>query len=166
MTGIARDLCFAARSLLKTPGFTVVVLLTLALGLGANIAIFSVVNGVLLRSLNLHRPTELVNLSEINQKTGANAGLSLADFEDWRSQGRVTQEMGAVCFWLFNLTGNANPERLQGARASARLFQVLGVDPILGHYFRAEDGSADRSDLLFARAAQFLCTCISPEADG
>src|SRR5579864_1156902 len=129
MTSIARDLRLAVRSLLKSPGFTVVVLLTLTLGLGANVAIFSVVNGVLLRPLDFNRPAELVNISEINRKTGANAGLSLADFEDWRKQSRVTQEMGALCFWLFNLTGDANPERLQGARASARLFQTLGVEP-------------------------------------
>lgn len=136
------------RSLLKSPGYTVVVLLTLTLGLGANVAIFSVVNGVLLRPLDFHRPAELVNISEINQKTGVNAGLSLSDFEDWQKQSRMTQDMGALCFWLFNLTGDANPERLQGARASARLFQTLGVEPVLGRYFRAEDGTADRGDLV------------------
>jgi putative ABC transport system permease protein len=148
MASLAGDLRFTARSLRRSPGFTVAALLTLTLGLGANIAIFSVVNGVLLRPFDFYRPAELVNISEINRKTGVNAGLSLADFDDWRSQSRISREMGAACFWLFNLTGDANPERLQGARVSARLFQVLGVDPVLGGYFRAEDGTADRGDLV------------------
>src|SRR6202040_3366854 len=69
MTSLTRDLRLAIRSLSKSPGFTVVVLLTLTLGLGANVAIFSVVNGVLLRPLDFRRPSELVSLSEINHKT-------------------------------------------------------------------------------------------------
>jgi putative ABC transport system permease protein len=137
------------RSLLAAPGFSVLVILTLAIGLGANVALFTLVHGVLLRPLDFHAPDELFAVQSLNQRTRvANESISLIDFEDWQSGARSASGMTVLCYWLFNLSGEGDPERLQGVRARGNFFDVLGVPPALGRYFTAQEDRAGKGDLV------------------
>jgi putative ABC transport system permease protein len=135
-----QDLRYGARMLLKNPGFTLVAVLTLALGIGANTAIFSVVNVVMLRPLPYSEPDRLVQVWETKPRANRWADwVSYPDFLDWREQNTVFDEIGACRTLMFNLTGGDSPESLPGAYVSASLFTVLGVKPILGRTFLAEE---------------------------
>src|SRR5256884_6724676 len=126
---------YGARMLLKSPGFTVVAVLTLALGIGANTAIFSVVNFVLLRPLEYANPDQLVMVWERNTKKGWNESpTSFADFVDFRDNAKSV-ELVAFTDTNFNLTGGDQPERVAGLRVSANLFSLLGVNPARGRWF-------------------------------
>ena len=141
MTGLREDIRFAFRILLKRPGFTAVALLALALGTGANTAIFSVVNGVLLRPLPFQEPDRLVRLSEWTKQV-PNMSISYPNFKDWREQNRVFDGIAATQSASYNLTGADEPERLQGRNVSWDFFDVLGVRPALGRTFRADEDRA------------------------
>ena len=126
--------------LLKKPGFTAIAVLTLALGIGANTAIFSVVNAVLLRPLPFAEPDRLVMVYEKRLKLGRTRNpVSAPDFIDWRAQNTVFENMAAYTWWNANLTGGDEPERIMGAVASAGLFPTLGVEPALGRSFTPEE---------------------------
>src|SRR6266568_807027 len=130
---------YGARMLLKSPGFTVVAVLTLALGIGANTAIFSVVNFVLLRPLQYANPDQLVMVWERNTKKGWNESpTSFADFVDFRDNAKSV-ELVAFTDTNFNLTGGDQPERVAGLRVSANLFSLLGVNPARGRWFAPEE---------------------------
>jgi putative ABC transport system permease protein len=133
-----QDLRFGARMLLKNPGFTLIAVLTLALGIGANTAIFSIVNAVLLRPFPYKEPERLVILQERYSAGGFSP--SYPNFADWRAQNTVFDSMVAV-FSLenFNFTGAGEPERLQGRLVSAEFFSTLGVKPLIGRDFLAEE---------------------------
>jgi putative ABC transport system permease protein len=147
MGTFAQDLKYGIRMLVKSPGFAAVAILTLALGIGANTAIFSVVNGVLLRPLPYQEPQRLVNVYAADlQKGTANDPVSFADFEDWAKQSR-TLDLVSCGYWTFNLTGQQIPERIVGARTSGNFFEVLGVRPILGRVYSAIDDQAGKPDL-------------------
>lgn len=137
------DLRYAARMLLKQPGFAMVAVITLGLGIGANTAIFSVVNGVLLRPLPYREPERLVALWETKTTAGQEPNnrneVALGNFLDWRAQQSVCEEIGALTYTSLNLTGLAEPERIQGAVVTTNLFQVLGVQPITGRSFLPEE---------------------------
>jgi putative ABC transport system permease protein len=135
---ILQDLRYGFRMLLKKPGFTAVAVLALALGVGANTAIFSVVNGVLLRPLPYKDPDRLVRLGEWSQQV---PGMSVAypNFLDWREQNHVFEGLAATQFDSYNLTGVDEPERLQGRNVSANFFDLLGVAPALGRSFTADE---------------------------
>ena len=136
---LVRDLRFGARMLLKQPGFTAVVVLTLGLGIGANTAIFGVVNAVLLRPLPYPAPGRLVVLQE-RVSEGSGFSPSYPNFADWREQNRVFQSMAAVrTNENFNFTGAGEPERLQGRVVSAAFLSTLGIEPLLGRDFLSED---------------------------
>jgi putative ABC transport system permease protein len=131
-----QDLSYGARMLLKRPGFTLVAVLTLALGIGANTAIFSVVNAVLLRSLPYERPEQLVRVGSANLQKGTRLGtFSPQDFYDWRERNTVFESMAAYDGWSPALTGTSEPERLAAARVSASFFDVLKARPALGRSF-------------------------------
>src|SRR5438876_591928 len=135
-----QDLRYGLRTLLKNPGFTTVAVIALALGIGANSAIFSVVNTVLLRPLPYKKPERLVMVWEDNSKQGFPRDTpSPANFMDWRDQNHVFESMAALVEISFNLTGAGDPERIDGQRVSASLFSLLGVEPQLGRGFRAEE---------------------------
>ena len=135
MEFIWQDMRYGARMLLKSPGFTVVAVLTLALGIGANTAIFSVVNFVLLRPLEYANPDQLVMVWERNTKKGWNESpTSFADFVDFRDNAKSV-ELVAFTDTNFNLTGGDQPERVAGLRVSANLFSLLGVNPARGRWF-------------------------------
>ena len=133
-----QDLRYGARMLLKQPGFTFIAVLTLGLGIGANTAIFSIVNAVLLRPLPYPAPERLVSLQE--RVSGGGFSPSYPNFADWRAQNTVFDSMAAVrTNESFNFTGAGEPERLQGRLVSAEFFSTLGISPLLGRDFLAED---------------------------
>src|SRR5579859_6139797 len=116
------NLKFAVRQLLKNPGFTVVAVLTLGLGIGANTAIFSVVNGVLLRPLAYKEPDRIVTILQ----EGRNP-VSPADFLDWREQSRSFERMACAEAWGGTLTGGDRPEAIAGIRMGEGLMELFGV---------------------------------------
>lgn len=131
-----QDLRFAIRVLLKRPAFTVVAVFTLALGIGANTAIFSVVDAVLLRPLPFAHPERLVQIWESDRKTGDDHdSVMAANYLDWKSRSHVFEEIAAHAGTSVNLTGLAEPERIRAARVSASLFPLLGVQPEIGRVF-------------------------------
>jgi len=141
MQTLWQDLRFGARMLLKQPGFTLIAVLTLALGIGANTAIFSVVNAVLLRPLPYAEPDRLAMLWTENPKQGIHEeGTSYPTFLDWRTQSQAFAEM-AICGRgnPVVLTGTGEPERVMGEYVSANLFPLLGVKPALGRTFTPDD---------------------------
>jgi len=138
MRVLLQDFRFALRQLRKNPGFTVIALLTLALGIGANTAIFSVVNAVLLRPLPYLHPDRLVFLSE-NSPQVSDESFSMADFGDWRSMNSVFESMVAYRSDSVTLTGQAEPQQLQLRQVTAGLFPTLGVKPVLGRAIGPED---------------------------
>ena len=134
------DLKFAFRQLLKNPGFTAVAVLTLALGIGANTAIFSVINAVLLRSLPYPNSDRLVQIWQTNPRANRwGAWVSYLDFLDWRQQNTTFEEVGAFRPWGFNITGSDRPEALQGGYVTPSLFTALEVKPMFGRTFLPEE---------------------------
>ena len=155
METILQDLRYGFRMLLKHPGFTMVAVVALALGIGANTAIFSVVNAVLLRPLPFAEPSRLVNLWESHIQRGINQGaVSYPNFADWRDQSQVFEGMASYHQNDFILTGVDEPARLEGAVVNADLFPLLGATPILGRTFQTEEdkpGDAGRVVILSNR---------------
>ena len=138
MTGLFQDVRYALRQLRKSPGFTAVVLITLALGIGANTAIFSVVNAVLLRPLPYLHPNRLVFLAE-SSKQVPDMSISMADFDDWRAMNSVFESTVAYQTENVTLTGQGQAEELRMRRVTAGLFPTLGVRPILGRPLGPDD---------------------------
>ena len=131
-----QDLRYAARVLAKRPGFTLVAVATVALGVGATTAIFSVVNSVLLRPLPYKDPERIVQVWENNPKRGwTRDTISPLNFEDWRTQARAFEAVSAYEYESFVLTGGQEPERLGGILASSDFFRVIGVEPAIGRAF-------------------------------
>ena len=131
MNAIIQDLKFAIRMLAKSPGFTLVAVLTLALGIGANTAIFSIVNAVLLRPLPFKDSSQLVRLRETHKNVG-NVSVSYPDFLDWREQSHSFLAMTVINNVGFNLSGIAQPENIGGYAVSPNFLALLGVRPVLG----------------------------------
>src|SRR5262245_22732153 len=138
MESLLQDLRFGARMLVKNPSFTFIAALTLALCIGANTAIFSVVNAVLLRSLPYHEPGRLVLLSYYRERV-LNDYATGAEFVEWRAQMKSFEQLAACRFDTMDLTGNFEPERLAASYASADLFATLGVVPARGRAFTPEE---------------------------
>jgi putative ABC transport system permease protein len=135
---IWQDLRYGARMLSKRPGFTIVAVITLALGIGANTAIFSVVNAVLLRPLPCEDPDRLVYFMKLTQQ-GYPEESSLPDFVDWREQSRSFERMAAATSRTFNLTGVGEAERLNGEAVTADFFPMLSIRPAFGRVFLPEE---------------------------
>jgi putative ABC transport system permease protein len=133
MTTLWQDIRFALRSFRKSPGFTLTALLTVALGVGANTAIFSVVNAVLLRPLPYPEPSRLVSVAERRPNGTANV-VSYPNFLDWRKDG-VLEAVALGRTLSFNAGGAEGPERIAGALVSADYFKVLGPAAAAGRYF-------------------------------
>jgi hypothetical protein len=125
-----QDLRYGARMLLKRPGFTLIAMLTLALAIGADTAIFSMVNAVLLRQLPFAHPDQLCQIFSIRNASNRYP-FSLPDFCDYRDQSRSVT-LAAFAYWSGNLTGTGEPERIQGTRISSNAFELLGVNAALG----------------------------------
>ena len=144
---LLQDIRYGIRTLGKNPGFTAVAVLTLALGIGANTAIFSVVENVLLRPLPYPQPGNLVQIWNTYPPQAPRAGLSPGDYADWRQQNASFSEMGGYAHISqgFNLTGEGEPQRVLGSYASAGLFPLLGIHLAAGHYFVEEEDRAGNS---------------------
>ena len=142
---LLQDLRYGARMVIKNPGFTAVAVLTLALEIGANSAIFSVVNGVLLRPLPYPEPNRLIMIFESNPKGGwPKFSVAPPNFVDWRAQNQLFDSLAAVNGANYSLTGQDKPERILGARVSASIFKVLGIGPTLGRGFTSEEDQYGR----------------------
>jgi len=141
MDTLIQDVRYGFRTLLKNPGFAAVVVTILALGIGANSAIFSVMNALLLRPLPYKDSDRIVLVMGDSPRFYGDeaAPVSYPDFTDWRSQNHVFEEMAAIAPSKFNLAGEAEPERVEGFRVSAGYFSVLRVDPLLGRTFLPEE---------------------------
>jgi putative ABC transport system permease protein len=134
------DLRYALRMLVKAPSFTIVVIATLALGIGANTAIFSAVNSVLLRPLPFKESDRLLMVWANNLENGVNQTYaSVPDFIDFKAQNKVFDDLAAFTDLSLNLTGADRPEHLNAYQASANLFPLLGVQPVMGRNFLVEE---------------------------
>ena len=146
---LGRDVRFGVRQLLKSPGFTIVALLTLALGIGATTALFSVVDAVVLKPLPFPNAARLVSVQSLIAATGRGGVASYLDFVDLRARNHVANGMAAFRTDDFTLIGPREPAHLQGAVVSAQLFSLLGVTPALGRSFLPEEdkpGGASGTD--------------------
>jgi len=139
MADLWQDLRYGLRMLAKIPGFTAVAMLTLALGIGANTAIFSMVNAVLLRPLPYSEPDRLVRVVSVRLRDGADDNVSYPDFVDWRARNHVFEGLAVFRTGGFTLTGMGTALRLNGAVVSAELFKLLRVAPSLGRPFLPEE---------------------------
>jgi putative ABC transport system permease protein len=143
LEGLASLLRYATRSLVRRPTLSAVALVTLALGIGANTAIFSVVNSVLLKPLPFENAGRLVMVWSTAPTQGVSEGFaSYPDFKDWQEQSKAFERLATL--WTFpngdvNLTGGAEPQRVSVARISTGFFEVLGVRPLYGRTFTAEE---------------------------
>jgi predicted permease len=142
-----QDLRYAVRMLVKTPGFSLVAIVTLALGIGANTAIFSLVSAVLLRPLPFPDPDRLVLVwDDVSGQTHGRFSLTEptpADYSAWKAQSQSFTDMAAMLWDTYNLTGIAEAQKLEGVRTTANLFNVLGMQPLIGRTLTPEDDRAD-----------------------
>ena len=141
MNTFMQDIRYAIRVMLKSRGFTVAAVMALALGIGANTAIFSVVNAVLLRPLPYPYPERIMTVWQNLETRGGpeREYTSPADFKDWKEQNQTFEHMAALTGWGPTLTGQSEPEQLRGAAVSYDMFSVLGVEPALGRSFTEEE---------------------------
>jgi putative ABC transport system permease protein len=142
-----QDLRYGARMLLKNPGFTLVAIITLALGIGANTAIFSVVNGVLLKPLPYREPQQLIRVFE-RSRTQPKFPMSGGNFQDYREQNTTLTGLALYTRQDLELSLDDKPERLAALRVSAGFFEVLGAQPLLGRDFRREDELPDNNQVV------------------
>src|SRR5579862_4928972 len=133
-----QDVRFAIRMLLKSPGFTAIAMLTLALGIGVNSALFSIVNGVLLNPLPYKDPARIMAIYQ-HAYDFEKSSISYPNFLDWQAANHTFESIGAYRSDNFNLTGMGEATRLKGDMISWTFFQTLGVEPIVGRNFKPEE---------------------------
>ncbi len=138
MQTLLQDLRYGLRVLASNAGFTIVAVLTLALGIGANTAIFSVINGVLLQPLPYRDPGRLMIMAEKTPEFDM-MSVSYPNFVDWQRESRSFESLGALRWTAYDLTGGGTPERLNGKMVSSGFFSTLGITPILGRDFEAQE---------------------------
>ena len=143
---MTRDIRYAFRRLLHNPGFSLVVIAMLALGIGANTALFSIVNGVLLRPLPYDEPDRLVAINHVyGGGDGLEAAFAVPTYRDIRERLRIFDAFAAGQEWNANLTGMGQPERLVAAKTTAQFFRVFGVQPVIGRTFLEGEDQADET---------------------
>src|SRR5688572_26792600 len=150
METLLKDVRSAARRLRKAPAFSLIVILTLALGIGANTAIFSVVNTVLLRPFAYGDPERLVVVDHFYPSlNNLEAGASAPGFRDLRDRPNLFDGVFVITGWGPALTGDGSePQRLQGTRASGLMFRTLGVAPVLGRAFTPEEDEPGKNKVV------------------
>lgn len=149
METLLQDLRYAFRMLVKTPGFTIVAIIALALGIGANTAIFSAVNAILLRPLPYTNPDRIVMIWMDNTRMKEKEDWhSYPNYVDYRDQNQVFEEVAAFNDRAFNLMGTGDPERVIGAWSTANFFSVMGVEPRFGRTFTAEEEEPGRDQVV------------------
>src|SRR4051812_4136150 len=141
MENLIKDIRYALRATVKRPGFSLIAIITLALGIGANSAIFSVVNGVLWRPLPYPQPQQLVMAWTNHQARGgpAQEWFTPAEIDDWRAQNQVFSQFAAFNNWVPTLTARDEPESLVGAAVNHDMFNLLGIGPARGRTFQPEE---------------------------
>jgi putative ABC transport system permease protein len=142
------DLRYALRQLVKAPSFTIVAILTLALGIGACTAIFSVVNVVLLRPLDYPQPDRIVNIRETNLPQFPEFSVSPPNYIDWEKQTKSYEYLAAYSGARVNLTGDGEPQQLLGVKATAHYFDVFGVKPVLGRMLLPEEDAQGKNHVV------------------
>ena len=152
MSGLIQDVRYALRQLRKSPGFTLVAVLTLALGIGANTAIFSVVEGVLLRPLPYRDSDQLARVWSTSNRSSRDVS-SYPDFKDWADQNHSFQQMAAYRGQSFNLSGGDHPERIRGLMITSKFFELLDVKPILGRAFTSDEHELGRNHVVLLSSA-------------
>jgi putative ABC transport system permease protein len=153
MQNLRQDIRFGIRSLVKSPRFTIAAVVTLALGIGANTAMFSVIHSVLLKAWPVRNSSRLVVVSQ-RQANGNNNLFSTQDFLDWKLQGGLLARMGAHVSWQFNLSGaGTQPERVAGGEVSYEWLPTLGVEPMLGRLFSAQEDVAGAGNFVVLSSA-------------
>ena len=164
------DLSYAIRGLMRARGFTATAALTLALGIGANTVMFSVVNAVLLRPLPYRDPARLVVVHSVNnQKNIGQIRATALDFIDWRKQARSFDAMAGHIGTGFTFTGDGNPEFVIGQVVTADFFDVLGVRPLVGRTFAADEFEPGRERTIVLSHALLMMTrrvAIARTGDG
>jgi len=148
MKTLWQDLRYGARMLLKNPGFTSIAVITLALGIGANASIFSVVNAVLLRPLPFKEPERLIMIRETKLPQFPEFSVSPGNFLDWKRRNTVFERLVAVRTPSFNLIGTGDPEQLIGMRVTDGFFAILGAKPELGREFLPEEDQPGRNNVV------------------
>jgi predicted permease len=144
-----QDLRYGARTLRRNPGFAVVAILTLAIGIGANVMIFSIVNGVLLKPLPFPASGSVVTIWETDPNRNLTRGTAAAaEFLDWRDMNQVFQELSAYRGLSFAISGGGDPEQVWGSQVSGNFFRMLRVTPIVGRDFTPEDEQAGRDQVV------------------
>lgn len=144
MSNFLLDIKYAVRLLVKSPLFMFAAIVTLALGIGANTAIFSAVDAVLLRPLPFYQQQRIIKIWENNLQKGRERNpVSPPNFIDWRDQNNAFESVAAYSSFSPNVTGIEGAERLQGVQVTGDLFPLLGVNPLLGQYFSSENGKAN-----------------------
>jgi len=152
MLTFLQDLRYGMRALLKRPGFMLIAVVTIALGIGANTAIFSVVNALLLRSLPYPDSNRLVTMSGVGEK-GPEGNTGYATFVDWRDRSKSFEQMAIIRSWGGTVTGQGEPEMVNGLRVSNGYFRMLGVGPAIGRDFKVEeDRPATRFVMMLSHA--------------
>src|SRR5215213_7853444 len=148
MRTLLKDLRYAARVLRKSPGFTLVAVVAIALGVGANTAIFSVVNAVLLKPLSYEDPRQLVLLQHNYKKLDLKATVAAAGYAYYRDNAKSFSEVAAFNGFSANLTGEGEPERLAGMYVTANIFDALGAQPAQGRALLAEENETGRNKVV------------------
>ena len=140
MDTLFQDLRYAARTFVKNPGFAALTIICLALGIGVNSTIFSVVDTVAIRPLPFRDPDRLIVLNTTHQANGIDRGsVSFLDARDWRARAHAFEDVAAVTGRSLTLSDGGEPERFTGATVTANLFPMLGIQPILGRQIRPEE---------------------------
>ena len=153
MSSLFQDVRYGLRMLRKQPGFTAVLVLTLALGIGANTAVFSVLNALVLRPLPYEDPDKLVVLSGTQDGTVVHNGMvSYADLEDFRAQSESFEEIAALHATSFTLSDEGGLERIDGAYVSAEFFSLLGVEAMRGRLFQPGEDEPDAESVAVVSA--------------
>ncbi|HEY4903145.1 MAG TPA: ABC transporter permease [Candidatus Sulfotelmatobacter sp.] len=152
MSGLMQDFRYALRQLRKSPGFTAVAVITLALGIGMNTAIFSVVNGVLLRPLGFKDANQLVRVWHVPPPKSfpgmTTFAVSAANYLDWEKQNQVFERMAILSYRNFDLTGGDKPEQVDAITVSSDFFATLGVQPMLGRVLSPDENQPGRSHVV------------------
>lgn len=146
MENIFQEIRYAFRMLLKAPGFAAVAILVLAIGIGANTTIFSVVNAVMLEGLPYSNPEKIVNFNRIATK-GSLPGIAGYEYLEWRDESEGFEQVAAYSSDSYDLTGNTEPERINCAEVTASFFPTLGIQPIQGRTFTEEEDSPGRNQV-------------------
>ena len=148
MTGLLHDLRYAFRQLRKNPGFAAVTVLTLALGIGVNAAMFAVIDAVLLRPLPFPKPDQIVQMTESRPESAAASASALPDIRDWRAQSHSFQDIGWYTVGIRSVDVPGFSDFIPVVASSANLLSLLQVEPALGRNFSPQDNQAGHGDVL------------------